>query len=130
MPNLLKQKDMKARNTKTGDVVSNFGISKEFGTVSYIDSKGKVRFSVPHDGEWEIVDEEPNTDIYNVRTQAAIAAMQAILTCNDDEYRQLIACAYRDDEKHTIPNGVAQFAVACADSLVKELNRKRKETNE
>lgn len=50
---------MKARNTKTGDVVSNFGISKEFGTVSYIDSKGKVRFSVPLDGEWEIINEEP-----------------------------------------------------------------------
>ena len=116
MPKLLKQKDMKARNTKTGDVVSNFGISKEFGTVSYIDSKGKVRFSVPHDSEWEIVDEETNTDIYNVRTQAAIAAMQGIITSSELYDVKL-------NKGESLAQIVANVAVQYADALIEELKK-------
>ena len=46
---------MDARNTKTGEIVENFNFSHEYGTVSYIDSKGLLRFGQPKDGEWEII---------------------------------------------------------------------------
>ena len=59
-----------------------------------------------------------------LRSIAAVAAMQGILAHWDDEFSYLCAEAYREDEKHTIPNGVAQFAVKCADSLIAELRRK------
>ena len=29
---------MKARNNKTGEIVTNFFMAKEFGTISYLDS--------------------------------------------------------------------------------------------
>ena len=70
---------MKARKTKTGEVVTHFGISKEFGTVSYVDSKGFLYTSSNRD-EWEII-EETETD--SIRQQAAIAAMQGILSNAD-----------------------------------------------
>lgn len=46
---------MDAKNTKTGEIVENFIFSHEYGTVSYIDSKGLLRFGQPKDGEWEII---------------------------------------------------------------------------
>jgi hypothetical protein len=46
---------MKAKNTKTGEIVTDFGFSKEFGTVSYVDSHGVLRFGNPCDGEWKII---------------------------------------------------------------------------
>jgi len=49
---------MKARNNKTGEIVTNFAFSKEFGTVSYIDSKGDLRFAAPMDREWTIFGED------------------------------------------------------------------------
>jgi hypothetical protein len=58
------------------------------------------------------------------RKKASIAAMQGILAHCDKEFSYLAAESYRGDEEHTIPNGVAQFAVACADALIKELRRK------
>ena len=104
---------MKARNTKTGEVVTHFGISKEFGTISYVDSKGYLHTSSNRD-EWEII-EETETD--SIRQQAAIAAMQGILS-NADWFEFL----YKENEKHTIPTGVARLAIACADELIKQLN--------
>jgi hypothetical protein len=105
---------MKAKNTKTGEVVTNFGISKEFGTISYVDSKGFLRISSPNSDEWEII-EETETD--NLRQQAAIAAMQGILS-NADGF----VFKFNENEYHTIPIGVARLAIACADELIKQLN--------
>ena len=105
---------MKARNTKTGEVVTHFGISKEFGTISYVDSKGILRIANTHYDEWEII-EETETD--SIRQQAAIAAMQGILS-NADGFEFL----YKENERHTIPTGVARLAIACADELIKQLN--------
>ena len=62
---------MKARNKKTGEVVTNFGISKEYGTASYIDSTNTLRFSTPLDGEWEIIDESEPIDLSSFRREAA-----------------------------------------------------------
>lgn len=47
---------MKAKNIKTREVVTDFAFSKEFGTVSYIDSHGVLRFGNPCDGEWKIIE--------------------------------------------------------------------------
>lgn len=57
-----------------------------------------------------------------LREQAAIAAMQGIITSNCDEYRSLIAESYKKDEVHLLTVGIARMAVACADALVEELN--------
>lgn len=104
---------MKARNTNTGEVVTHFGISKEFGTVSYVDSKGFLHTS-SNRNEWEIIE---GTETDSIRQQAAIAAMQGILS-NADGFEFL----YKENEKHTIPTGVARLAIACADELIKQLN--------
>ena len=104
---------MKAKNIKTGEVVTHFGISKKFGTISYVDSKGFLHTSSNHN-EWEIIED---TDTDNLRHQAAIAAMQGILS-NQDGFEFL----YKENERHTIPIGVARLAVACADELIKQLN--------
>ena len=54
---------MKARNKKTGEVVTNFSISKEWGTASYIDSANTLRFSTPLDGEWEMIGEDESEPV-------------------------------------------------------------------
>lgn len=113
---------MKARNTKTGEVVTHFGLAEELGTISYVDSigtisyvdsKGILRITNTHYDEWEII-EETETD--SIRQQAAIAAMQGILS-NADGFEFL----YKENEKHTIPTGVARLAIACADELIRRL---------
>ena len=55
------------------------------------------------------------------RYELAKAAMQGILS---DEEEVGYACAevtYNVNEKRTTPIAVARFAIACADSLIKEL---------
>lgn len=72
---------MKARNNKTGEVVTNFGFSKEFGTVSYIDSKGVLTFNTPNSGEWTIIDEgESDFDWKSFRNQTAKDILCATLS--------------------------------------------------
>lgn len=58
-----------------------------------------------------------------LREQAAIAAMQGIITSNCDEYRYMIAESYEKDETHLLTVGIARMAVACADALIEELNK-------
>lgn len=58
-----------------------------------------------------------------LREQAAIMAMQGIITSNCDEYRYMIANSYEKDEVHLLPIGIARMAVACADALIHELNK-------
>lgn len=55
------------------------------------------------------------------RYELAKAAMQGILS---DEEEVRYACSeapYKENEKHTIPKAVARFAIACADALINEL---------
>lgn len=55
------------------------------------------------------------------RYELAKAAMQGILS---DEEEVGYACSeapYKENEKHTVPKAVARFAVACADALINEL---------
>jgi len=70
---------------------------------------------------FEITDFTPYIDWKARRYDLAKAAMQGILS-NENQ----VECAYRrachrETNKPTITNAVAQFAVACADALIKEL---------
>lgn len=119
---------MKAKIRKTGEIVdiiyyNNFSpIRNNQDFVSYIDSKG-----IEHDKEslncyldFEFIDIEHWQD---VRERAAIAAMQGAITIlnnnNGYAFREVVV-----EDKKTYPNEIAEFAVACADSLVEELKKK------
>lgn len=55
------------------------------------------------------------------RYELAKAAMQGILS-NEEEVRYACSEAdYKKGEKHTVPKGIARFAIACADALINEL---------
>lgn len=69
----------------------------------------------------EITDHRPYIDWEQRRYELAKAAMQGILS---DEEEVGYACSeapYKENEKHTIPKAVARFAIACADALINEL---------
>lgn len=68
-------------------------------------------------------------EAYNsLRNQAAIAAMQGtitILSSSDrNAFGEIVAEGFRGDKK-TYPNEIAEFAVACANSLIEELKKKQ-----
>lgn len=67
---------------------------------------------------------EDTTDWQQVRIQAAIAAMQGILSDEEEVGYACSEATYKENEKHTIPVAVARFAAACADALVAELKEK------
>lgn len=102
---------MKAKNLKTGEVVTDFVVSKEFGTVSYIDSHGVLRFGNPCDGEWKIIIEGSDSgfDWAKYRNDATRDVLCALLNGND---------GYHGDGENQV--FVAQ-AVNIADELVKQL---------
>lgn len=57
------------------------------------------------------------------RYELAKSAMNGILS---DENEVGYACSeakYGENEKHTIPKAIAQYAVACADALIDELRK-------
>ena len=57
------------------------------------------------------------------RYELAKSAMNGILS---DENEVGYACSevkYGENEKHTIPKAIAQYAVACADALIEELRK-------
>lgn len=68
-----------------------------------------------------------STDWEQVRINTAIAAMQGtitILSSSDrSAFREIVVEGFRGDKK-TYPNEIAEFAIACADELVKELKKK------
>lgn len=66
---------------------------------------------------------EDTIDWNQVRIQAAIAAMQRILSDEDEVGYACSEATYKENEKHTIPIAVARFAAACADALVAELKQ-------
>lgn len=59
------------------------------------------------------------------RREAAKAAMQGILASGDDGWSLTLAEGYKPEEKHSYPIGIARFAIACADELIRQLNEKR-----
>lgn len=79
---------MKAKNTKTGEIVTDFAFSKEFGTVSYIDRNGLLRFGCPHDGEWQTIVEGSDSgfDWAKYRNDATRDVLCALLNSNYHGY--------------------------------------------
>ena len=63
----------------------------------------------------------------DIRERAAIAAMQGTITILSSSdrgaFRDIVTEGFRGDKK-TYPNEIAEFAVACANSLIKELKKK------
>lgn len=61
-----------------------------------------------------------------LRNQAAVAAMQGTITIlgssDRSAFREVVVEGFRGAKK-TFPNEIAQFAVACADSLIAELKK-------
>lgn len=49
--------------------------------------------------------------------------MQGILSNEEEVDTACSGAKYKDNETHTIPKSVAQFAVACADALIAELKK-------
>lgn len=133
---------MKAKNLQTGEIVDNFGYSREYGTVSYIDSTGLLKFDMTPVDKWQVINDNNEPEVMTMdankfkgfmsdyaldkRTQVAISAMNGILA-NYDQFRHTIVEAYEEGEIHSIPVGVAKFAVACADALLQQLSTKNKE---
>lgn len=102
---------MKVKNNKTGEIVTNFGFSKEFGTVSYIDSTNTLRFSTASDAEWTIIEEETSFDWQSFRAEAAkdiLAGFAAKIGHPIDDYSEQ-SCKY---------------AINLADELIKQLKEK------
>lgn len=101
---------MKARNNKTGEIVTDFAISKEFGTISYFDSSKTLRIAHACDNEWTIIDEESTFDWQSFRNQAA-----------KDILCSIIRSGYygKDRIAHH-----SELAVGYANELVKQLKEK------
>ena len=55
------------------------------------------------------------------RYDLAKDAMQGILSNEEEVGYACSEATYKENEKHTVPKAVAQFAIACADALINEL---------
>lgn len=100
---------MKAKNNKTGEIVTDFAISKEFGTISYFDSNKTLRLTTACDGEWTILDEENTFDWQSFRAEAAKDILCAMIA--------------RGEKAKPI---VVDIAIDGADELIKQLKKEEK----
>lgn len=105
---------MKARNKKTGEIVTSFCLSKEWGTASYIDNTNTLRFCTPSDGEWEIIDESTPIDWDAIRREAAKDILCALV--GNKDYLKVIGRI----EPETM------LAIRLADELIKQLKEEKK----
>jgi hypothetical protein len=98
---------MKAKNNNTGEIVTHFNISSEYGNVSYVDSNGVLRISNINDGEWSIIEEPKQIDWNAFRMNAAkeIAASISMRRFVND---------YTEE-------GIAKLALKSADELIRQL---------
>lgn len=109
---------MKARVRATGEIINIADYARV--TLDRCDSYGNpIELSFD---EVEIFQERSdNIDWEQRRYELAKAAMQGILS---DEEEVRYACSeadYKKVEVRTIPKSIAQFAIACADALINEL---------
>lgn len=70
---------MKARYTKTGKEITILGISKEWGTATYIED-GILHQERLSSGEWEIIDESEPVDWSSFLREAAKDILTALCT--------------------------------------------------
>lgn len=114
---------MKAKIKKTGEIINIAEYSKI--TLECCDSWGNpLELKLK---EVELIQEQTEDEHWqDVKERAAIAAMQGtimILSSTDrTAFRDIVVEGFRGDKK-TYPNEIAEFAMACADSLIKELKK-------
>lgn len=101
---------MKARNNKTGEIVTNFKWSGEWGTASYINSEGLLCISNTNDGEWTIIEEsDDNTfDWETFRRETAKSVMCALIAIDQ---------CFENNTDETI----ARLSIALSDELIRQL---------
>lgn len=102
---------MKARIKSTGEIVEIKDLYDD-GTALVNDKYFKV-------SELDFFSE--TIDWEQRRYELAKAAMQGILSDNTVFSYACSEADYKKGEIHTIPKGIAQFAIACADALINEL---------
>lgn len=102
---------MKAKVIKTGEVVEVYQTPTNWVS----EDLNKIRFFEESELDFEFVDWD------KFRREAAKAAMQGILASGDDGWSLTLAEGYKPEEKHSYPIGIARFAIACADELIKAL---------
>ena len=108
---------MKARNTKTGEIVTHFGYSKEWGTISFVDQSGILRQESYASGTWEIIDDGDGVDWDAFRREAAKDIVCAILSAGAQQTD--------DNDNHFYSfEELAKASVEWADTLIKQLQGK------
>ena len=113
---------MKAKIKKTGEIVN----IAEYATIELemCDSYGDPVCLAPEDIEL-IQEQSVDEHWQNVRERAAIAAMQETTTIlGSYVFRDVIVSGYPSGKENTYPKEIAEFAIACADSLIEKLKRK------
>ena len=112
---------MKARVKSTGEIINIADYARV--TLDKCDSYGSpIELSFD---EVEILQERSdNIDWEQRRYELAKAAMQGILSNEEEVGYACSGATYKENEKHTVPKAVAQFAIACADVLINELKGK------
>ena len=102
---------MKARIKETGEIVEIKDL--------YDDGTALVNYKYFKVSELDFFSE--TIDWEQRRYELAKAAMQGILSDNTVFSYACSEADYKKGEIHTIPKGIAQFAIACADALINEL---------
>ena len=112
---------MKARIKETGEIINISDYAR--ATLDKCDSYGSpIELSFD---EVEILQERSdNIDWEQRRYELAKAAMQGILSNEEEVGYACSGATYKENEKHTVPKAVAQFAIVCADVLINELKGK------
>lgn len=104
---------MKARNNKTGEIVTNFNLSYEYGTLSYINSVGNLCIANIVDGEWTIIDEsDDKTNDFDWVAFRRNMARDILISLVGSNYR-----FYTDNSY----DGMAISALNITDALIKRL---------
>lgn len=98
---------MKARHKKTGREITILGISKEWGTVTFI-AEGMLHQENLASGEWEIIDESEPTDWSAFRREAA---------------KDLLPLAAQMCDYRGYPEKCVSYAIALADELIRQLKQ-------
>ena len=109
---------MKARVRATGEIINIADYARV--TLDRCDSYGNP-IELSFDKVEIFQERSDNIDWEQRRYELAKAAMQGILS---DEEEVRYACSeadYKKREVRTIPKSIAQFAIACADALINEL---------
>lgn len=104
---------MKARIKATEEIVEVEGLF-DVGTALVNGRYFKV-------SELDFFDNFETIDWEHRRYELAKAAMQGILSDEEEVGYACSEATYKENEKHTVPKAVAQFAIACADALINEL---------